>query len=98
QARSAVRDFGKAMGLPPEEIDRLAKRLPWCRADGIREAMEHYPELRACGIPPAKLEQLLDFCAAAAGFPRHIGTHLGGLVISRDPLLHVTPLQEAAKG
>ncbi|MDI7246577.1 MAG: DNA polymerase III subunit alpha [Bacillota bacterium] len=98
QARSAVRDVGKAMGVPPEDIDRLAKRLPHMCADEIRAAFERYPELRESGIPVEKYSRLFDMCQALAGVPRHIGTHLGGVVASRVPLVRVTPLQMAARG
>ena len=98
QARSAVRDVGKAMGFPPEDIDMLAKRLPYICADEIRSALEKYPELRGSGIPVEKYSCLFEICEALAGVPRHIGTHLGGVVASRVPLVRLTPLQMAARG
>lgn len=98
-ARSAVRDVGKAMGFPPGDIDRLAKRLPHhiC-ADEIKEAIEKYPELRESGIPVERYSRLFAICQSLAGAPRHIGTHLGGVVVSRVPLMQITPLQMAARG
>lgn len=97
QARSAVRDFGKAMDFPPGEIDRLAKRMPWIRADEIQAALKKFPELRQSDLPIRKFERLIEVCAAVAGFPRHLGTHLGGVVISRDPLTNVTPMDDAVR-
>src|SRR5690606_22250002 len=41
---------------------------------------------------------LFELASQVAGFPRHIGTHLGGLVLSREPLDRVAPLETAAKG
>lgn len=99
QARSAVRDLGKALELPAAELDALAKRLPhFVPADGIRGARERVPELKNSSLPWARYERLLDFYAAAAGLPRHLGTHLGGLVVAREPLADLVPLQRAAKG
>ena len=98
QARSAVRDIGKALSFPENDIDRFAKILPHIPADGVRAAFSRYPELRDSGIPPHKFELLLNIAESLAGFPRHIGTHLGGLVISGQPLACVTPLQMSAKG
>lgn len=98
-ARSAIRDLGKAMGFPPDTLDFLAKRMPFFSgADRIAELAGLLPELRRSGIPWEKLGPLLRACAAVARFPRFIGTHLGGLVIGRTPLMQVTPLQWAAKG
>jgi len=98
QGRSAVRDFGRVLGFPQSDIDRLAKTLPHVPADAVRAAFSRYPEMRDSGIPAWKFELLLTLAESVAGYPRHIGTHLGGLVISSEPLTCVTPLQMAAKG
>lgn len=98
RARSAFRNLAKAMDFPAAEIDRLAKRLPYIHADQIDLAMERFPELRESGLDSPKFRQLLAYCAAVSGFPRFIGTHLGGIVVCRHPLTEITPLQEAAKG
>ncbi|MDH7569795.1 MAG: DNA polymerase III subunit alpha, partial [Armatimonadota bacterium] len=98
RARLAIREVGKAMGFPEEELDRLAKRMPHIAADDIRLAIPRYPELRDSHIPVEKLAQLLDFCEQIADHPKFLGTHLGGLVVSREPLLDLSPLQPAAKG
>lgn len=97
-ARSALRDVGKVLRLPEAEIDRFAKRLPALEADEIRAALTTYPELRDSPIPARKFEQLLTLCASLADHPRHLGTHLGGIVLSRLPLHRLSPLQTAAKG
>lgn len=99
RARSALRDLGKALEFPEPFLDGLAKRVPWhLPADGLEAALGRYPELRDTRVDPGRYRLLLDLCARVAGFPRHLGTHLGGLVISREPLRAVTPLQAAAKG
>jgi error-prone DNA polymerase len=98
-ARSAVRDLGKAMGFPAEEIDRLAKVLPgFFRTGSLEEALEATPALRECGLPLDPFRLLVHLCQKVAGRPRFIGTPLGGVVISGPPLTQVTPLQTAAKG
>ncbi|HLS88010.1 MAG TPA: DNA polymerase III subunit alpha, partial [Sphingobacteriaceae bacterium] len=98
RARSAVRDLGKAMGFPAHEIDRLAKVLPHGFAGDAAAVLEAVPELRDSGLPLERYRRLFRLCAAVAGFPRHWGTHLSGLVISRRPLTDITPLQQSAKG
>lgn len=99
-ARSAVRELGAALGgFPEEELGHLAKTLPYMYADRLDWAAENLPELRRDPLwrtPPYR--RLFGFCAAAAGLPRFIGTHLGGLLISPVPLLTLTPLQRSAKG
>lgn len=98
RGRSAVRDLGRVLGLPADRLDRLAKLLPHVPADGIEQALDFYPELRDPLFREPPYRELYRHCAAVAGFPRFIGTHLGGLVISGGPLAAVTPLQRAAKG
>lgn len=98
QARSAVRDFGKAVGLPPAEIDRLAKSFPHMHADHLQAAVEAFPELRNGDFDFSKYRQLFTFASQAAGFPRHMSTHLGGVVISSHSIAQVSPLQHTSKG
>lgn len=96
--RSAIRDLGKAMGFEPVEIDRLAKRFPWLSSADPFSAILKYPELRNSGLDFQHYQDLLTYVAKVNGFPRFIGTHLGGLVISALPLTNVTPLQYGQKG
>ena len=98
QARSALRDLGKAMGFKMTELDPLIRRMPYVRADAVETALGHFPELRADTFRNPRYRELYRFCAAVAGFPRHLGTHLGGLVLAGVPLTQVTPLIRAAKG
>jgi error-prone DNA polymerase len=98
QARSAVRDLGKAMGFPLAEVDRLARHLPYLSAGELAGAFDRIPELRDSGIPAARYARLCEIARPVAGFPRHLSTHLGGIVVTREPLLDVTPVQMAAKG
>lgn len=98
QARSAVRDLGRALGFPEADVAKVQKRLPHLPADAIAERWDLFPELRASPVGPERLGLLLKACAAVAGLPRHLGTHLGGLVVSRSPLSDVAPRQLSAKG
>lgn len=97
RARSALRDLGRAFGFGKDELQRITKNIPHVPADGIRPALQRLPELQKHPLNEAKYQKLLDFCAAINGFPRHMGTHLGGIVISGPPLAAVTPLQLSAK-
>jgi error-prone DNA polymerase len=97
-ARSAIREVGKALGLPEGLIDRISKSMPYIGADRIREAIANLPELRGSGFDAAALKELLDICEAIDGLPRHLSVHLGGVIISRDPITNFTPLEVSAKG
>lgn len=96
-ARSALREVAKALALPPAEIDRLAKLMPHTAASNIRKAIDTLPELK--NFPRGKLyQEILDICADLDGAPRHLSVHLGGVVVSRDALTDLVPLQWSAKG
>lgn len=98
KARSAIRDLGKAMGFPPDDISRLASALPHIGGKRIREAIEKYPDLRNSNLPISRMETLIDICEKVDDFPRHLSVHLCGVVISKGPLTDLVPLEWAAKG
>lgn len=97
-ARSAVRDIGKVLDFDQEELGRIAKSLPHTYADRIRGMLQLLPELQDSPLKEQRFQLLLDVCEHIAGFPRFLGTHLGGLVISDVPLTNFTPLQKSALG
>jgi len=98
QGRSAIRDAGKAMGYSEEEIDVLAKRLPYMRVSSMKEAFKIYPELSSLNIPQARLKTLIQVAERLTGLPRFLSTHLGGVVISKSPITSFSPLERSAKG
>ena len=91
--RSAVRDLGKALGLAPGQVERLARSLSWWDGSGTLPA-----RLAEAGLDPGSpvLQRLLRLAAELAGFPRHLSQHVGGFVISRGPLAELVPIENAA--
>ena len=99
RARSALRELGKALGFPEPELDPLCKRMPfYARADQIRSLICKLPELKDSPLHEPRFELLLECCDRLAGFPRFLGMHLGGLVISDIPITQLTPLQQSGLG
>ncbi|MBN1458495.1 MAG: DNA polymerase III subunit alpha [Armatimonadetes bacterium] len=97
-ARSAIREVGKALEVPERLLNHLCRLMPHIGAGKIRESIAKLPELRGSGFDAVALKELLDICEAIDGFPRHLSVHLGGVVISRDPITDFTPLEVSAKG
>jgi error-prone DNA polymerase len=92
--RSAVRDVGKALGLSLDRVDALAKSL-----EGYRTSDTSLPErCRGVGIDPeSKLgRQLVGAVNELMGFPRHLGQHVGGMVMTQGPLCELVPIENAA--
>jgi error-prone DNA polymerase len=87
--RSAVRDFAKALGLPPGEIERLARAVdPWKERNDIEG------DVPRGGSP--RWNALVKLARDAWGLPRHQSQHPGGMVISTQPLIDLCPVQPAS--
>jgi error-prone DNA polymerase len=91
--KSAVRDVGKALGLPPDQIGQLSKSLAWW--DNRAQLPER---VRDAGFDPQSplIGRLLELGTALVGFPRHLSQHVGGFVISRGRLAELVPVENAA--
>ena len=98
RAPSAVRIVSRAFGFTPEEINGLSKRVPWGSASKLGEMLAERPELADHEFQHPHYRRLVDVAERLSGFPAHLGTHLGGFILSRDPLTDRVPLQWAAKG
>ncbi|MGC9319278.1 MAG: DNA polymerase III subunit alpha, partial [Armatimonadota bacterium] len=98
RARSAIREIGKALGFPEEEIGKLASVFPHIRATDIAEAIEKYPEVRDAELDVEDKRLLIELCREISGFPRHLSVHVGGLLIGARPLTEMVPLELANKG
>jgi len=89
QVRSAVRDFAKALGLPPGEIERLARAVdPWKERNDIKGDVPY-------GGSP-RWNALVELVRDAWDLPRHQSQHPGGMVIATDPLIDLCPVQPAS--
>lgn len=93
RARSAINETGKAMGLSPDVINVLSG-LIW----GWSSATPKLEEIRKSGLDPQdpRLLQALTLAQQLTGFPRHLSQHVGGFVITQDPLDEVVPITNAA--
>ncbi len=98
RARSAVREVGKALGLPDVEVGIVAKAFPHIAARNLREAIDRLPELRGINLPMPLLELLFRVAERLDGFPRHIALHPCGIVLSSHDLVDRVPLERSANG
>ncbi len=94
RGRSAIRDVGKALGLPPAQVDRLAQRLQW------HPSVEMPDPDQAGGDVPREISgrvgrDLLEISREIVDFPRHLGIHTGGMIISSRPLDASVPIEPA---
>jgi error-prone DNA polymerase len=83
--RSAIRDIAKVLGLTAGQADGIAREYD------ARESLDGAVQT----IGGELGERLVRFCRRVEGFPRHMGIHSGGMVITRDPLVRVAPVEWA---
>ncbi len=102
RARHGVRDVGAALGLPPGEVDALAKAFPHIRASQVRAAMRDLPELRSSGLSrgenAGRIDLLLRLVERLDGLPRHVALHPCGVLLSDTTLLDRTPVESSWLG
>ncbi|CUR61725.1 DNA polymerase III, alpha subunit [metagenome] len=98
RVRHAVRDVGAALGMPPGEIDAIAKAFPHVRARDARQALRDLPELRASGLGDGALDRFFGLVERLDGLPRHIAVHPCGVLLSDATLLDRTPVEASWAG
>ena len=96
QPRRAVREVGKALGLPPDFLDRLAKGVPgWGYQDPDEEAPARHLARAGADLADARIRRFARLWHAVVGLPRHLGQHSGGMVLCAGRLDEVVPLEPA---
>ena len=98
RARSAIREVGKALGLPEVEVGVVAKAFPHISASHLREAIDRLPSSTASTCRCRQLELLFRVAERLDGFPRHIALHPCGIVLSGHDLVDRVPLERSANG
>jgi len=108
RTRSAVREAAKTMGLPPPEVKKLVRHLPW-HLEGELDVDRLPPEVAGIPIRERPWRGLLRAAHALHGLPRHLSIHVGGIVIGDGDALgegidgdgrldDSLPLERSAKG
>ncbi len=97
-AKAAIRDVGRTMGLTYAEADRVAKSVPNELNISLERAVDTSPQLRELIAGDERVEKLIGVAKQLEGVARHASTHAAGIVISREPLTEIMPLQRATDG
>lgn len=91
-ARAAIRDVGRAMGIPYNVVDNVSKQVPRELNITIQKALKKSPEFRSLYESSDEIKNLIDTSMKVEGMPRHTSTHAAGVVITRDPVASYVPL------
>ena len=95
RSRGAIRDVGKALGLPAAELERLARLSEGWNARKVGEELGLLPDAEA-KLESPRWRAFRELCGEIAGLPRHLSQHPGGMVISTRPLVELVPVEPAA--
>lgn len=91
-ARAAIRDCGRAMGMPYAAVDTVAKLIPNVLNMTIDKALKQSADLRSLSESNAEVKALIDMARRVEGMPRNASTHAAGVVITHDPVSEYVPL------
>jgi len=95
-SRAVIRDVGRAMELPYSFCDQIAKMVPF--GFSLSDCLEKVTEFRQFYDTDIKARELIDFAKKLEGVARHASTHACGVVISKEPLDEIVPLQHPSQG
>lgn len=94
QARNAIREVGKVLGLPPSILDKMAKSTSAYGGAHTIDALMEIPEFRE-HLQSKAWRHFCSFCAKIADFPRHLSIHVGGMIVTSRPISEIVPLEKA---
>ena len=97
-AKAALRDTGRALGIPYGQVDKVARLIPSDLAITLVRALDESRELYGLYSQDEMVHGLIDSAMKLEGTMRHASTHAAGVVIAREPLTRYVPLQMVSRG
>jgi DNA polymerase-3 subunit alpha len=97
-AKAAIRDVGRALGMPLADVDRVARLIPFGVGMTLDKALEENAEFKQVYQADSAVRKLIDSAKRVEGISRHASTHAAGIVISKEPLTRHVPLQQVTRG
>ena len=97
QAKAAIRDVGRVMGMPYGDVDRIAKLVPETLGISLDEAIDQSGDLRVRMQSDGQIAQLIETARKLEGLTRHASRHAAGVVIGTKPLIEMVPLYKDPK-
>ncbi len=91
-AKAALRDVGRALGMPYSVVDNIAKQVPNELNITLDRALKRSVEFRELYENNEDAKELIDMAKKVEGMPRHASTHAAGVVITHDPVVSYVPL------
>ena len=96
-AKAALRDVGRGLGMTYNEVDRIARMVPF-KARTLEDALRVNPEFQEVYDSDQVVHKLVDTAQGLEGIVHHVSTHAAGVLIAEDPLAETVPLQRPSRG
>ena len=96
RTRSAIRDVGKALGVPEKLVDAFAKDHHWFDEELAVQRLQDLAKITHCEISAHQAAQWMDLTEQLMGFPRHLSQHVGGFVLTQTRLVRLVPIENAS--
>src|SRR5207248_1580945 len=96
RTRSAIRDVGKALGVPEQLVDAFAKDHHWFEEKLATQRLQQLAELTHTPIGEHLARQWMELTWDLMGFPRHLSQHVGGFVLTQTKLTRLVPVENAS--
>ena len=95
-AKAALRDVGRALGMPYGDVDRIARMVPF-KARTLDDALKINPELQNSCESREEVRKLVETAQGLEGIVHHVSTHAAGVLIAAEPLTDTVPLQRPVR-
>ncbi|MBO5397879.1 MAG: DNA polymerase III subunit alpha [Clostridia bacterium] len=91
-ARSVIRDVGRVLDIPYNEVDKIAKMIPFENHITLEKALEQNRELKELYSSDEATRRIIEIAKGLEGMPRNASTHACGVVITKNPVDTYVPL------
>jgi DNA polymerase-3 subunit alpha len=97
-AKAAIRDVGRALDYPLNEVDKVAKLVPGGPNVKLDDSLDKVPELKQLYDENDYIRKLIDHARSLEGVARHASTHAAGVVVTDKPVVEYVPLHRPTRG
>ncbi len=98
QARAVIRDVGRALAMPYNDVDKIAKLIPPTLGIDLKKAVQMEPRLAELQRENPQVRELFEIALPLEGLTRHASTHAAGVVMADKPIVEYMPLYLGPEG
>lgn len=96
RARSAFRETAKVFGVAESKISEFSRFIPWTSAQNLPDIAQTFPESKSLDVQNEPWKSVVKIASQLAGYPRHLGIHPSGIIITKEKITDYVALEYAA--